>query len=57
MQLSMQVDQQQKIIDALSKELMDFETRQQKLEEQMEKIINNQTGAEQTPAKTQTTNP
>lgn len=40
MQLSMQVEQQKKIIDALSMELMEFDNRQKKLENQMNQIIN-----------------
>lgn len=39
MQLSMQVEQQKKIIDALSRELMGFDTRQKRLEDQMVHLI------------------
>ena len=38
MQLSMQVEQQKKIIDALSRELMHVDLRQKRLEAQMAQI-------------------
>ena len=40
MQLSMQVEQQKKIINALSRKLMEFDARQKRLEDKMDKVIN-----------------
>jgi len=50
MQLSMQVEQQKKIIDALSRELMEFDNRQKRLEDQVNQLIDQKMHSSSKPA-------